>query len=173
MRPAYPARAVVTALLIVFSPATTAAQTQGAHPQRTQPTPSVSKKASSPQSAEKLRAVWPSLPEWQAERLVLLYLQDTGVDIWSIDFFLEPGHDPYFPDDYAFAAYYDWPTFLSGAGNYLVDPRTADLCESTENRRVSSPRVRHLQQELRKKPGLSQTKYVKLSKEWPCGNPPG
>lgn len=105
----------------------------------------------------------------QARQLVLMALKAQGTPTKSPKFDLENGRDELdFPEFYNFEAYFDTKTHLATIGFYAVGRKTADIWESVGCHRLDSPAIRRLQRSLRKKIGLTEQEYQKLTSVAPC-----
>ncbi len=108
-----------------------------------------------------------SISKAQARELVLKFMQEDGYNTSASNFYLEEINDPSFPDFYLFGASVDNPERLDSAGEYVVDPTTADVQEMSICVPPKSAAVRKFQAQLRKSIGLSASEYRKLKKRHP------
>jgi hypothetical protein len=106
----------------------------------------------------------------QARQLVLKVLQAQGTPTNSPKFDLEDntGNEKYFPGFYSFDAYFETSNRLATIGHYDVNRRTADVWEGIGCHRLAAPAIKPLQRSLRKRIGLSEHEYQKLSAVAPC-----
>lgn len=111
-----------------------------------------------------------SISEAKARQLVLKFMRSDGYDTSSPNFSLEEIKDPYFPDFYEFEARVDNPDRDDAAGDYFVDPRTADVQEFVLCQPPKAKTVIDFQAQLRKSIGLSDSEYRQVKKPLPCSN---
>ncbi len=105
----------------------------------------------------------------QARQLLLKALQETDPQ-WAHlpKFGLDYYRDPYFPGFFFFEAGWDNPVGTVVLGHYAVNPRTADVWEATGCHRLHPVSIKPLQESLRRKIGLSDQEYRKLTTQVPC-----
>lgn len=108
-----------------------------------------------------------SITESQARELVLTLLQSGGYNTSTGNFELDELHDPSFPDLILFEARVNNLERFDAAGEYVVDPRTADVQEMNTCVSPTAPIVVKFQAQLRKSIGLSISEYQKIKKRRP------
>ena len=107
------------------------------------------------------------ISEAQARLLVLKMLQSEGYKTTTPTFELERINDPLFPDYYLFGASVNNGERLDTAGEYVVDPRTADLQEMNICVQPKARTVRAFQAQLRKSINLFDSERLRLQRQHP------
>ena len=109
----------------------------------------------------------------EAQRLLLRALEENHPSwVHLAKFGLDYYRDPYFPGFFFFEADWDNPKGSVVLGHYAVNPKTADLWEAIGCHRLAPGAIKPLQKALRRKLGLSEKEYRRLSKEAPCSPDP-
>jgi len=108
----------------------------------------------------------------EAGDLVKTWLASQGYDTKSQRFILEPDPDhPGFPDFYFFSPAYEQSQSVPTLGHFAVNRNTGEVWDWELCQRMQSVALGAAQKSLRKKLGLSDQQYGKLSKLAPCSGP--
>lgn len=105
----------------------------------------------------------------QAGDLVREWLSKEGYPTQSKRFMLYRDPDrSSFPEFYFFSASYEQEQSVPTLGHFAVSKKTADVWDWELCKRLSNPRLRATQKELRERIGVSDSAYRKMSRTAPC-----
>jgi hypothetical protein len=104
----------------------------------------------------------------EARKLVRSALPKETTDLpgFGLDYY----KDAYFPDLYFFEGQWNNtnPRGSVVINHFAVNPRTGDICEPILWKPITSPELKELQKNIRKRLRLSNSEYLSIKKKGPC-----